>query len=47
MVKVIFTKTHLEHINQSFANQDSGGELTGILGIDLDASVVPQTTQRS
>ncbi|MEH7233157.1 methyl-accepting chemotaxis protein [Bacillus safensis] len=26
--------------------KDSGGELTGILGIDLDASVVPQTTQK-
>ncbi|KEP25632.1 methyl-accepting chemotaxis protein [Bacillus zhangzhouensis] len=26
--------------------KDSGGELTGILGIDLDASVVPETTQK-
>lgn len=26
--------------------KDSGGELTGILGIDLDASVVPETTKK-
>ncbi|WP_282067446.1 methyl-accepting chemotaxis protein [Bacillus pumilus] len=42
----IYKDTFGTHKSVFLPIKDSGGELTGILGIDLDASVVPETTKK-
>ncbi|MEW4194239.1 methyl-accepting chemotaxis protein [Bacillus altitudinis] len=42
----IYVDSYGTHKSVFLPIKDSGGELTGILGIDLDASVVPETTKK-
>lgn len=42
----IYVDSYGTHKSVFLPIKDSGGELTGILGIDLDASVVPATTKK-
>ncbi|MDR4251982.1 methyl-accepting chemotaxis protein [Bacillus pumilus] len=44
--KMIKSDIYKDSLSVFLPIKDSGGELTGILGIDLDASVVPETTKK-